>query len=244
MLKIEFLKIFKRKYNYVYFLISSIILLGLAHNYEKISNYLDVTTVDFLYSYLYKVVLIFSMIIVVVNLVRSYREDYYTGVYRLLNKANVSYFNILVSKVQANILVFLFSMFAKILILSSYLHFIKGIGVRTFLNEKYFILILIMLLFTIFVTLFIVSIFNDTNIALSLTLLFFLGNKFLVIYLSKISEFFVNIEYTFLGVYSKSFTLLENNITNRNFYELVISLSINCLILLILSLLVKFIKKK
>lgn len=244
MLKIEFLKILKRKYNYIYFLVSTIILLGLTYSYERICNYLNITSADFIYSYLYKVVLVFSMIIAVVNLVRSYREDYYTGVYKILKNANVSYFNSLFSKVLTNFTIFSLTMITKIAVVNSYLHFFKGIEVEVFLNEKYFILVLVMLMFTVLITLFVLSMFNDSNIALSLVLLFFLGSKYLAIYLVKINEIFINIKYTFLGVYNEAFELLGSTMSVKNFYEIIISLLVNCLILFILSLAIKLIKKK
>lgn len=248
MFSIEMLKVFKRKFNYIYSLFLVILVLFSTYKSQTIQNYLNISEEQYIYNYFYKYLMLLVAVIVVVNFVISYREDYKSRVVVLINKIKYSNVKNLLSKILANYIlaILLFVVSSATLILYSIYIQKKSINVilPLELGQQFFIgILLAMLLLVISVTLFIISIFNDTNIAISLVLLIFLGSKFLVSYLSEINSLFGNLKYSFLDIFNKSF-VLEQPITTNEFLQYFLIIIANVILLFMLALILKIFKRK
>ncbi len=182
MFLIEFGKIFRRKFNYLFGLIILLISAGFIYKLNSVSAYYDISEVDTVFNFILKIILILVIFIMGINFIYSYREDYITKVSTLLimkKKKNSRD----ISSVIASLIYFLIY----------YLVIVSGVGALIFSKDKglffdvkdafmnnfvvlaYIIMIVLILLFANLVFFLMVSLFNNTNIAIALSLLFFVG---------------------------------------------------------------------
>ncbi|MBF0714915.1 hypothetical protein [Gemelliphila palaticanis] len=243
MLSIEFLKIIKRKFNYVYlFLLFILIFVGLYKENNLIS-YLNISNEIYIYAYLMKLLVINIILLMIINTVFSYREDYKYRVVNIIRYANLGTIKNVFSKIISNIVTFaliFLSFFIGILLYNNYKYNKDTIKIFDVNNIYYASLVLIMLVSVCIISLLVVSVFNNTNLAISLILLILIGSKFLVSYLKNINDIFINLKYTIFGAFPEVIAKLGLDI-NYN-YNLVL-FSINVVILTIILLIVNKIKK-
>ena len=98
-----------------------------------------------------------------------------------------------------------------------------------------------MFLFISVVVIFILTIFNNTNLAISLSLLFFIGSKYLTLFLISINEQFYFIKYSFLNILNLAFDSFFNA-TNYNIIKIISFLGYNSLILFLISIFILKVK--
>lgn len=97
------------------------------------------------------------------------------------------------------------------------------------------------ILFTLVLVTFILTIFNNTNIALALTLLYFLGSKFLAAYLVTINNLFSKLDYTVVNIFNV--IVKDLTIAIQSFPLNTIALFANILILFLFSLIFNSLKR-
>ena len=247
MLSIEFLKILKRKFNYIYFVFTLLVVMFLSYRYEYYSNYLNVEANNYIYEYLLKLVLLFTILILCVNLIFSYREDYKFRVNRIIYNSKVFKIGNLLSKLFSVTFIFTIFYIIQILAVYGYLLYIKFVKISDLLNNVgiayYFVLSLCIILFATSVALFMISIFNNTNLAVALTVLFFIGSRFLVSYLETFNPILEKLKYSAIGIFNSSLEYLSIVTSEREFLILIICSIMNTVLLFILSFILKIVKQ-
>ena len=216
MFLIEFGKIFRRNFNYLFGLIVLVISTGCIYNLKSISTYYEIPEINTML----KIVLVLVIFIMGINYIYSYREDYITKVSTLLIMKNKK-----VSRDISSILASLIYFFVYYLVLvcgTCAVLYSKNKG--TFLDIRdafltghtiysYVLMIILMLLFANLVFLLMISLFNNTNIAIALSLLFFVGGDVVSKLLeSRISFLSGKLDNSILNIFAKVFSNLNQNI--------------------------------
>ena len=88
MFLIEFGKIFRRNFNYLFGLIVLLISTGCIYNLKSISTYYEIPEINTMFNIVLKIVLVLVIFIMGINYIYSYREDYITKVSTLLIMTN------------------------------------------------------------------------------------------------------------------------------------------------------------
>lgn len=245
MIVIEFLKIIKRKFNYIYlFLLFIFSFLGLYFE-DIIVSYLSVIKEKYIYYYLIKIILINIIFLLIINIVFSYREDYKCKVINIIKYSKIKITYNIFSKLISNILVFTFIFIIFFVYIVIYNNHINRFDIITFFNYMNFVYLLssfVLLIFFAILSLLIVSIFNNTNLSLSIIFLIFFGSKFIINYLSNVNELFFYLKFTFFDIFPN----ILRNIGLENYYDFykysLILLIFNTFVIFILLLLVNRIK--
>ncbi|QWQ39355.1 hypothetical protein KMP11_03250 [Gemella sp. zg-570] len=247
MLKIEILKVLKRKLNYIYFVFLLLVSGLSAYKYQSIINYLEVDFETYLYNYVLKVLLILVAFILGLNIIFSYREDYKTKVNNIIYNSKVTNFSNIFSKLLVKFINFTLYYFLILAINLAYFHYIKIFDLISFLKNVNYLyslgLACAILLFVANFVLFILSMFNNTNLAVAISLLFFAGSKYVVAYLVSFNNIFKYLKYTFTDIHN--IAIAQIFLEQKNTLLLtIITLIINSLILFLLSLILKWLKQK
>ena len=218
MFLIEFGKIFRRNFNYLFGLIVLLISTACIYNLKTLSAYYEMPEINTMFNIVLKVILV--IFIMGINYIYSYREDYITKVSTLLIMKNKK-----VSRDISSILASLIYFFVYYLILvcgTCAVLYSKSKG--TFLDIRdtfltghtiysYMLMIILMLLFANLVFLLMISLFNNTNIAIALSLLFFVGGDVVSKLLeSRISFLSGKLDNSILNIFAKVFSNLNQNI--------------------------------
>ena len=74
--RIEFGKLFRRKFNYVFAIILILLNLGFAYKLSTFSTFFDMSEVNVIFNIVVKIDLILILFIMGINYILSYREDY------------------------------------------------------------------------------------------------------------------------------------------------------------------------
>lgn len=220
MFLIEFGKIFRRNFNYLFGLIVLLISTGLIYNLKSLSSYYEISEINTVFNIILKIILILVIFIMGINYIYSYREDYITKVSTILIMKNKK-----VSRDISSILASLIYFFVYYLILvggTGAILYSKNKGILfdirdTFLTGytvySYVLMIILMLLFANLVFLLMISLFNNTNIAIALSLLFFVGGDVVSKLLeSRISFLTGKLDNSILNIFAKVFSNLNQSI--------------------------------
>ena len=211
MFLIEFGKIFRRNFNYLFGLIVLLISTACIYNLKTLSAYYEMPEINTMFNIVLKVILILVIFIMGINYIYSYT---------LLIMKNKK-----VSRDISSILASLIYFFVYYLILVCGTYAVlysksKGtfLDIRdTFLTGhtiySYMLMIILMLLFANLVFLLMISLFNNTNIAIALSLLFFVGGDVVSKLLeSRISFLSGKLDNSILNIFAKVFSNLNQNI--------------------------------
>ena len=104
--KIEFGKLFRRKFNYLFALILILLNLGVVFKLDSLSLFYDKSLVDIIFNIVLKIDLVLILFIMGLNYIFSYREDYISKVnvfFEIHKKKSVRDF----SSILANLIYFL-----------------------------------------------------------------------------------------------------------------------------------------
>lgn len=244
MVSIELTKIFKRRFNYIYILLVTLISAFLVYKDRYITSYLSISEDIFLYGYLFKVILITFCLLLVINTIFNYVDDYKFKVINILKYNQYSSFKLIISKILSSIIFFIiYSLF--LIVIMFYYYKYKGINLdieQQKIYIYYFIASITILFFVEVITLLVVSIFTNTNLSIALVLLILIGSKFLVGYLKSINTIFSNLKYTFFELFSTFFSKNNLNMELEIKYYNLILLLINIIVIILIILFINRIK--
>ena len=247
--KIEFGKLFRRKFNYLFALILILLNLGVVFKLDSLSLFYDKSLVDIIFNIVLKIDLVLILFIMGLNYIFSYREDYISKVnvfFEIHKKKSVRDF----SSILANLIYFLVY---YVIIVSSLLALlcvrknslfseIKSIMMNVNTAGAFATMLILLLLFANIIFLLSLTLFNNTNLAISVSLLYFLGGeviaKMIKTRLNFASE---RIDNSVLTIFTKSFNNLNQYITFNLATFLPVVLNIVGLVIVIY--IVRFIKK-
>ena len=209
--KIEFGKLFRRKFNYLFALILILLNLGVVFKLDSLSLFYDKSLVDIIFNIVLKIDLVLILFIMGLNYIFSYREDYISKVnvfFEIHKKKSVRdflvYYVIIVSSLLALLFVRKNSLFSEI----------KSIMMNVNTAGAFATMLILLLLFANIIFLLSLTLFNNTNLAISVSLLYFLGGeviaKMIKTRLNFASE---RIDNSVLTIFTKSFNNLNQHIT-------------------------------
>ncbi|ERK58576.1 hypothetical protein HMPREF1983_00760 [Gemella bergeri ATCC 700627] len=250
MLQIEFAKIFKRKFNYLFGIITLLIGSFLSYKLNSISQFFEISEIETIFNVIIKIILVLVIFIMGINYIYSYREDYKTKVVTLLEVrkvksvrdffavfANLVYFFLYNIVVLLGVFTVLFLKKRDILVKI----------VRDLLTNghllTYIVQLFLLLLFANLIFLLALSLFNNTNLAISLSLLYFIGSGVLVKVLSeRLPEIYGNLlNNSIFNVFDKAFNSLDYNVTFE--INTFLPLGLNIIGLVIVIFIIKIFKK-
>ena len=249
MFMLEFGKLFRRKFNYLFAIILILLNLGFAYKLSTFATFFDMSEVNIIFNIVVKIDLILVLFIMGINYILSYREDYISKVNVLIEVrkkksirdfsailANLIYFLIYYAIIVTSLLV---TLFVRKNNLSREL---KLIMMNANTAGAYVTMLILLLLFANIIFLLSLTLFNNTNLAISVSLLFFLGGE-VIAKMIKARVNFVSerIDNSVLTIFTKSFNNLNQHIT----FNLVTFLPVilNIVGLVIVIYIVRFIKK-
>ena len=218
--RIEFGKLFRRKFNYLFALILILLNLGIVFKLDSLSLFYDKSLVDIIFNIVLKIDLVLILFIMGLNYIFSYREDYISkvNVFLEIHKkksvrdfssilANLIYFLVYYVIIVSSLLALLFvrknSLFSEI----------KSIMMNVNTAGAFVTMLILLLLFANIIFLLSLT-FNNTNLAISVSLLYFLGGeviaKMIKTRLNFASE---RIDNSVLTIFTKSFNNLNQHIS-------------------------------
>ena len=242
---IEFIKIVKRKFNYSYLLLVMLIVALLSLKLSDIAQFYSLTNEVAFVNIICRFLLVLVMFIMMLNFIFSYRQDYKTKVVSLL-KLNKKETKKSIVAVVVSSLYFLFYYLLTVTVGVAVLYFrnrdmLRALAVNFKYNVVVYIAIVFLLLvFANLIFLLILSVFNDTNLAISLSLLYFIGSAPLSTFLANkgvASKYLDNS----LNIVTTVFDNLTQTITYNNM--LFLSLVANIVIVFVLVLVIRIIKR-
>lgn len=249
MFSLEFGKIFRRKFNYLFAIIILLISFGLVYRLGSLSTYYDIEQINVVFNFIFKIALVLVIFLMGINFIYSYREDYISKVSVLLELGKAKtirdflsvissfiYFSLYYLVIVGGIIVMLF--FRSRNVFSELLSIVQNWRI----SLAYVAILLLMLLFANFVFLLMLSLFNNTNLAISLSLLYFVGGEVIATLLENRLEFLnERINNSILTIFSKTFNnwnqFLELNLSNF------LPLILNIVGLVVVIFIVRLIKK-
>lgn len=245
MLELEFLKLLKRKWNYFLFLSVLFLFLIISYKYSFFINYLNITFDEFYYGILFRLIFLIFSIFLAINIIVSYRDDYKCKFSKFIIYSKTKIFNNLLSKILVNLINVIVLYLIVLIILFFYFYYVGEIDFFSVIKDitifYNIFLSIILFLFISVVVIFILTIFNNTNLAISLSLLFFIGSKYLTLFLISINEQFYFIKYSFLNILNLAFDSFFNA-TNYNIIKIISFLGYNSLILFLISIFILKVK--
>ena len=246
---IEFGKLFRRKFNYLFIIILLLINFAFVYKLDTLATFYDKSILDIIFSLILKVDMVIVIFIMGLNYIYSYREDYISKVNVLLEirkkKTVRDIFSIL-----ANLIYFLvyyaivMSCFIGIIFLRKKNIFeeLKALAQNVNTTGAYAVMLVLLLLFANLIFLLALTLFNNTNLAISFSLLYFIGGEVIANMLK--TRFTIpaeRVDNSVLTIFTKSFNLLNQNITFNlgSFLPLVL----NMIGLMIVIVIVRLMKK-
>ncbi|AXI27311.1 MULTISPECIES: iron ABC transporter permease [Gemella] len=250
MLQIEFAKIFKRKFNYLFGIITLLIGSFLSYRLNSISQFFEISEIETIFNVIIKIILVLVIFIMGINYIYSYREDYKTKVVTLLEVRKVKSVRDFFA-VFANLVYFFLYNVVVLLGVFSVL-FLKKRDILVKIVQDlltnghllaYIVQLFMLLLFANLIFLLALSLFNNTNLAISLSLLYFIGSGVLVKVLSeRLSETYSNLlNNSIFNVFDKAFNSLDYNVTFE--INTFLPLGLNIIGLVIVIFIIKIFKK-
>lgn len=247
--RIEFGKLLRRKFNYLFALILILVNLGFAYKLSTLATFFDMSEVNIIFNIVFKIDLILILFIMGINYILSYREDYISKVNVFLEVrkkksvrdfsallASLIYFLIYYAIIVSSLLAALFvrkeSLFREL----------KSIMMNVNTSGAYATMLILLLLFANIIFLLSLTLFNNTNLAVSVSLLFFLGGE-VIANMIKARVNFVSerIDNSILTIFTKSLNNLNQYITFN--FSTFLPVVLNIVGLVIVVYIVRFIKK-
>ena len=246
---VEFGKLFRRKFNYLFLIILALINFAFVHKVDTLATYYDMSILNIIFSIILKVNLVLVIFIMGLNYIYSYREDYITKVSVLLTMRKKKSIRDILA-ILANLIYFLvyyvivISCLLAIIFLRkrSIFEELKTIMLNINTAGSFAAMLVLLLLFANIIFLLALSLFNNTNLAISFSLLYFIGGEVIANMIK--SRFPVpaeRVDNSVLTIFTKSFNLLNQNITFSlgNF----LPLALNMLGLIVVIVIVRLMKK-
>lgn len=84
LLTIEFGKLFRRKFNYLFLAILILMNFAFVYKLDSLSAYFDISIINTIFNIILKVNLVLLLFVMGINYIHSYREDYISKVNVLL----------------------------------------------------------------------------------------------------------------------------------------------------------------
>lgn len=249
LLAVEFGKLFRRKFNYLSLIILVLINFTFVYKLDTLATYYDMSILNIIFNLIFKINLVLVIFIMGINYIFSYREDYISKVNVLLEirkkKTVRDIFSIL-----ANLIYFLvyyvivIACFIGIISLRKKNIFeeLKTIVQNINTTGSYAAMLVLLFVFANLIFLLALTLFNNTNLAISFSLLYFIGGEVIANMIkSRFSIPGERVDNSVLTIFTKSFNLLNQNITFSlgNF----LPLALNMLGLIVVIVIVRLVKK-
>ena len=249
LLAVEFGKLFRRKFNYLSLIILVLINFTFVYKLDTLATYYDMSILNIIFNIIFKINLVLVIFIMGINYIFSYREDYISKVNVLLEirkkKTVRDIFSIL-----ANLIYFLvyyvivIACFIGIIFLRKKNIFeeLKTILQNVNTTGSYAVMLVLLFVFANLIFLLALTLFNNTNLAISFSLLYFIGGEVIANMIkSRFSIPGERVDNSVLTIFTKSFNLLNQNITFNlgNF----LPLALNMLGLIVVIVIVRLMKK-
>ena len=249
LLGVEFGKLFRRKFNYLFLIILVLINLAFVYKLDKLATYYDMSILNIIFNIIFRINLVLVVFVMGINYIFSYREDYISKVNVLLEirkkKTVRDIFSIL-----ANLIYFLvysvivIACFIGIIFLRKRNVFeeLKTLMLNVNTVGSFAAMLVLLFVFANLIFLLALTLFNNTNLAISFSLLYFIGGEVIANMIkSRFSVPAERVDNSVLTIFTKSFNLLNQNITFSlgNFLPLVL----NMLGLIVVILIVRLMKK-
>lgn len=249
LLAVEFGKLFRRKFNYLSLIILVLINFTFVYKLDTLATYYDMSILNIIFNLIFKINLVLVIFIMGINYIFSYREDYISKVNVLLEirkkKTVRDIFSIL-----ANLIYFLvyyvivIACFIGIIFLRKKNIFeeLKTIVQNVNTTGSYAVMLVLLFVFANLIFLLALTLFNNTNLAISFSLLYFIGGEVIANMIkSRFSIPGERVDNSVLTIFTKSFNLLNQNITFNlgNF----LPLALNMLGLIVVIVIVRLMKK-
>ena len=246
---IEFGKLFRRKFNYLFAIILILLNLGFAYKLSTFSTFFDMSEVNIIFNIVFKIDLMLILFIMGLNYIFSYREDYISKVNVLLEMRKKKSIRD-ISAILANLIYFLgyyvivISCLLGIIFLRkrSILEELKAIMMNVSTSGAYATMLVLLFVFANLIFLLALTLFNNTNLAISFSLLYFIGGEVIANMIkARLSVPAIRVDNSVLTIFTKSFNLLNQNITFNlgSFLPIVL----NMIGLVIVIVIVRFMKK-
>ena len=249
LLAVEFGKLFRRKFNYLFLIILALINLALVYKLDTLATYYDMSILNIIFNIIFKINLVLVVFVMGINYIFSYREDYISKVNVLLEIRKKKTTRDILS-ILANLIYFLgyyvivISCLLGIIFLRKRNIFeeLKTIMINVGTLGAYATMLVLLFVFANLIFLLALTLFNNTNLAISFSLLYFIGGEVIANMIkARLSVPAVRIDNSVLTIFTKSFNLLNQNITFNlgSFLPLVL----NMIGLMIVIVIVRFMKK-
>ena len=249
LLAVEFGKLFRRKFNYLFLIILALIYLAFVYKLDTLATYFDMSILNIIFNIIFKINLVLVVFVMGINYIFSYREDYISKVNVLLEIRKKKIVRDIFS-ILANLIYFLvyyaivMSCFIGIIFLRKKNIFeeLKALAQNVNTTGAYAVMLVLLLLFANLIFLLALTLFNNTNLAISFSLLYFIGGEVIANMLK--TRFTIpaeRVDNSVLTIFTKSFNLLNQNITFNlgSFLPLVL----NMIGLMIVIVIVRLMKK-
>ena len=246
---LEFGKLFRRKFNYLFAIILILLNLVFAYKLSTFATFFDMSEINIIFNIVFKIDLILILFIMGINYILSYREDYISKVNVLIEvrkKKSIRDF----SAILASLIYFLIyyviivtSLLATLFVRKNSLFTeLKSIMMNASTAGAYATMLILLLLFANIIFLLSLTLFNNTNLAISVSLLFFLGGEVIANMIkARVNFASERIDNSVLTIFTKSFNDLNQYITFNLATFLPVVLNIVGLVIVIY--IVRFIKK-
>ena len=249
LLGVEFGKLFRRKFNYLFLIILVLINLAFVYKLDKLATYYDMSILNIIFNIIFRINLVLVVFVMGINYIFSYREDYISKVNVLLEirkkKTVRDIFSIL-----ANLIYFLvysvivIACFIGVIFLRKRNVFeeLKTLMLNVNTVGSFAAMLVLLFVFANLIFLLALTLFNNTNLAISFSLLYFIGGEVIANMIkSRFSVPAERVDNSVLTIFTKSFNLLNQNITFSlgNFLPLVL----NMLGLIVVIVIVRLMKK-
>lgn len=246
---LEFGKLFRRKFNYLFAIILILLNLVFAYKLSTFATFFDMSEINIIFNIVFKIDLILILFIMGINYILSYREDYISKVNVLIEvrkkKSIRDFFAILASLIYFLIyyVIIVTSLLATLFVRKNSLFTeLKSIMMNASTAGAYATMLILLLLFANIIFLLSLTLFNNTNLAISVSLLFFLGGEVIANMIkARVNFASERIDNSVLTIFTKSFNNLNQYITFNLATFLPVVLNIIGLVIVIY--IVRFIKK-
>ena len=246
---IEFGKLFRRKFNYLFIIILSLINFAFVYKLDTLATFYDKSILDIIFSIILKVNMVIVIFVMGLNYIYSYREDYISKVSVLLEIRKKKTTRDILS-ILANLIYFLvyyvivIACFVGIIFLRKRNVFeeLKTLMLNVNTAGSFAAMLVLLFVFANLIFLLALTLFNNTNLAISFSLLCFIGGEVIANMIkSRFSVPAERVDNSVLTIFTKSFNLLNQNITFSlgNFLPLVL----NMLGLIVVIVIVRLMKK-
>ena len=246
---VEFGKLFRRKFNYLFLIILALINFAFVYKVDTLATFYDMSIINIMFSIVVKINLVLVIFIMGLNYIYSYREDYISKVNVLLEIRKKKITRDILS-ILANLIYFLvyyvivIACFVGIIFLRkrSIFEELKAVMMNVSTSGAYATMLVLLFVFANLIFLLALTLFNNTNLAISFSLLYFIGGEVIANMIkARLSVPAVRVDNSVLIIFTKSFNLLNQNITFNlgSFLPLVL----NMIGLVIVIVIVRLMKK-